>query len=302
MEKTNALVMMVGLSGSGKSFFAKQLAKEKNMKIFSSDDLREELYGDAMIQADQNKLFNELHRRIKVALQRGESVIYDATNIKRKFRQQFIKEVRTYVGFVEAMVVLTPFHKCVEYNNARERVVPESVIRRQLEGFNMPTIEEGFDAIQFIPNYTKNDIITVTQFINAIANIPHDTPHHKASIQTHSLRVMNGLAAEYPNSTRTEMEAALLHDMGKPMAKSFVKPDGTQLDHAIYYNHDNIGAYLSMFVAGENDIAKWERALIIENHMKPYLGDGAMEKAKQFLPSKIYDAILRINEIDKIRD
>ena len=41
-----AFTMMVGLVGSGKSTYAKQLAEETNAIICSSDAIREELCGD----------------------------------------------------------------------------------------------------------------------------------------------------------------------------------------------------------------------------------------------------------------
>ena len=42
--------MMVGLPGSGKSTYAKELAERTNAKICSSDAIREELTGDISIQ------------------------------------------------------------------------------------------------------------------------------------------------------------------------------------------------------------------------------------------------------------
>lgn len=65
-----SFIMMVGLPGSGKSTYAKTLTLNgKPYIIHSSDNLREELYGDAAIQGDNNKLFAELHKRIKKDLQ-----------------------------------------------------------------------------------------------------------------------------------------------------------------------------------------------------------------------------------------
>ena len=104
----NILVMMIGLSGSGKSYFAQQISQAHNIPIYSSDSLREELYGDAAIQRNQHLLFEELHRRIRAALKRGESVIYDATNINTKHRVAFIKSIRKYVGSIQGVVILTP--------------------------------------------------------------------------------------------------------------------------------------------------------------------------------------------------
>jgi predicted kinase len=299
----NILVMMIGLSGSGKSYFAQQISQTHNMPIYSSDSLREELYGDAAIQRNQHLLFEELHRRIRAALKRGESLIYDATNINTKHRVAFIKSIRKYVGSIQCVVILTPHEKCIEYDRARGRSVSEAIILKQLKQFQMPAIEEGFDAIEFIMNCEDGSgLMSTIDWINSVKGMPHETPHHKSSIQDHSLRVMNEFTIEYPEATKVEISAALLHDMGKPLAKTFVKPDGTQLDHAIYYNHENIGSYLSMFVSPEfNLVQKWERALIIQHHMRPYFKNG-MENVKDLIPIEIYNAVLRLHEIDKRRD
>ena len=39
-------LMLMGISGSGKSTFAQAMAAKCNYKVFSSDALREELFGD----------------------------------------------------------------------------------------------------------------------------------------------------------------------------------------------------------------------------------------------------------------
>ena len=58
--------MLVGLPGSGKSNIAKKM-KEENPKIqiFSSDELRKELWGNENTQGNNSVLFKELHNRIK---------------------------------------------------------------------------------------------------------------------------------------------------------------------------------------------------------------------------------------------
>ena len=78
--------MMIGLPASGKSEQAKKLAAEYNAEIFSSDELRVEMFGDVNHQEDNNALFNELHKRIRECLASGKSAIYDACNINYKRR------------------------------------------------------------------------------------------------------------------------------------------------------------------------------------------------------------------------
>ena len=88
------LVMMVGLPASGKSTIAHNLAKENNYIIFSSDELRVELYGDINDQNHNHDLFIELHKRIKTALKEGNNVIYDACNLSSKRRVAFLQELK----------------------------------------------------------------------------------------------------------------------------------------------------------------------------------------------------------------
>lgn len=83
------IIMLVGLAGAGKSTYAKTL--RGNYAIHSSDDLRKEMFGDENENSKENneKLFTELHKRIKDDLRKGVNVIYDATNLNRKRRIAF---------------------------------------------------------------------------------------------------------------------------------------------------------------------------------------------------------------------
>lgn len=91
------LIMMCGLPGSGKSTFAENSitvtsgVKQYKPVIHSSDGLRKEIYGNESTQGDANKVFGELHKRIKNDLIAGKDVIYDATCIKRNSVFSFSK-------------------------------------------------------------------------------------------------------------------------------------------------------------------------------------------------------------------
>lgn len=55
---------MCGLSGSGKSSIAKDLAVKYHAEIVSSDAIREELFGSCQNQSDNEKVFNIFNKRI----------------------------------------------------------------------------------------------------------------------------------------------------------------------------------------------------------------------------------------------
>ena len=77
MEKPK-LILLVGLVASGKSFYAKQLSEQYNAIIYSSDELREELFGDVNECNRNEELFKELKLRVKNSLLKGDNVIWDS--------------------------------------------------------------------------------------------------------------------------------------------------------------------------------------------------------------------------------
>ena len=106
-------VMMVGLPGSGRSYFANNM---KGFKVFSSDALRKELWGSEDAQGDNSLIFNTLHKRIKESLQAGESCVLDATNLNSKKRKSFLSTLNGINCKKRCEVVATSFNKCLEMN------------------------------------------------------------------------------------------------------------------------------------------------------------------------------------------
>jgi len=139
-----SLTMMVGLPGSGKSTIAKALsAISPELKLISSDSIRQELYGDENKQGDPEEVFSLVNNRIHEALKSGTSVLYDATNLYRKSRQSVLASIPEGLDvLVRFWLVDTPLETCVARNASRERVVPEEVIRRMASRFTRPTEEE----------------------------------------------------------------------------------------------------------------------------------------------------------------
>lgn len=100
--KQQLLIMMLGVPGSGKSTFARQLAQTLGFQRFSSDAVRTELYGrpdvhvstetgervppDLIKKLDQ-ETFGLLNSRVEQALLSGDSVICDHIHHGRHWRE-----------------------------------------------------------------------------------------------------------------------------------------------------------------------------------------------------------------------
>lgn len=140
--------VMIGPAGCGKSTIAKQIAEKYLAEVYSSDSIREELYGDESVQKNPGLVFRTLYRRASDDLAIGCDVVIDATNLTVKNRKKIFKTFKRYewVRFV-AVPVEVPLEVCLKQNRERNRHVPEEVICRMYGQYQAPTIEEGFDEI-----------------------------------------------------------------------------------------------------------------------------------------------------------
>lgn len=308
MEQTKkpSLIMMCGIPGSGKSYYANEI-KEKynNVEIFSSDAIRKELFGDENCQKDGALVFATLHERIKKRLENGGNCIYDACNINYKYRMEFLMEIEAYNPYKMCFVVCEPYEVCLKQNNSRERKVPESVIERMYKNFYIPQHFEGWDKI-FIVRRTKEKR-TYKDLLDELCAIPHDNKHHSLSIGEHIIKTAESVFdimddEEDPNI----VYAALLHDIGKPFTKSFVNSKGETTPEAHYYQHHLVSAYMAIPYLTEHTISFDDNVLevlaLITYHMNPYFWEKekTAEKYRKLWGDDLYNKIMILHKADKM--
>ena len=243
--------MMVGVPGSGKSYIANHRLKGT---VVSSDAIRAELYGSEDDQDHNGEVFNELHKRIHALLNEGKDAIYDATNLSRKRRKNFLKELPAGVEKI-AVIAATELDVILRQNSERTRVVPEEVIMRMFKQMSLPRLDEGWDNIMLLAHDANKK--TLGEYLYDAHGVDHDNPHHSANIFEHMLE-----AGSYANThadeaglTKDEKHlarmAALFHDIGKPLVKSRMKMNGQMDDKSHYYNHAEIGTYMMACCANQ---------------------------------------------------
>lgn len=263
------LIMLIGLPGSGKSTYAEQLQKTIEGAVYycSSDVVREELYGNAAIQGDPNKVFQVMHHRVVEHLKDNETVIYDATNVTRKNRRGIIQATEKYRDKLTGIIVWAPFEQCVGRDLQRARTVGREVVYKFLCRWQTPYYDEGFDNIYVERNWNINT--DTNQYENEMIKwmqvTQHDNPHHNAdSIYAHCARTRHNIDPFAAIREPVLSNAARLHDIGKPITKTC-----TEVNNAHYYSHEHAGGYIVLgfeSLSLEIVLLSW----LITNHMEPY--------------------------------
>jgi predicted kinase len=292
--------MMIGLPASGKSEQAKKLAAKYDAEIFSSDALREEMFGDVNHQTNNDVLFKELHKRIRGCLTYGKSAIYDACNISYKRRMEFLKSLNKIPCEEIAVLMATPYEVCLERNAQRERKVPEYVIKRMYMNFNVPFWYEGWDDIEIVYSEgAEGSYGSVCDWVESVMNYDQHNSHHTLTLGEHCVKVFMYVYGAPVNFWEIT-SAALIHDCGKPKCATYINSKGEQTNECHYYNHQFCGSFDSLFFSGID--RHLYVAQLIQWHMRPYLAweqsDKAMQKDRKLLGECLFNDICLLHAAD----
>ncbi|GIO29430.1 MULTISPECIES: ATP-binding protein [Paenibacillus] len=259
--------MLVGLPGSGKSHYAKELCKRQRAALVATDAIRERLFGSESIQKNAYLVFEEAYLEIGKALESGRNVVFDATNVSRDRRLKFLKTFKD--APVECHVMTTPYEVVAERNLSRKRRVGERILTKYAKSFEFPVAGEGFQELHLVhfPSGTGLERETLEQLLASGADhdtlfaylsaYPHfrtmlgfdqENPHHSKTLSEHTYAVLEYLNACYEGEHLLAMQlAALFHDIGKPFSKVWKASRG----YYSYYGHEHVSASVAAHVLQE---------------------------------------------------
>lgn len=304
--------MVVGIPGSGKS----HLAEELGVKVYASDKLRKELWGDESVQGDNNEIFTELYRRIKESLKKGESCVLDATNIKASKRTHFLKEIKNIECEKICIMAAVDFNVCLKRNEERPRHVPYEVIKRMYLNLDIPQYREGWDKIIIKRTLDDNNEYDIFKFIDYLETVNHDNPHHLLTIGAHIQGVTKYIIDNYTLTFAGDIHrleklitAAMYHDVGKLFTKSFCNGKGEETDIAHYYGHEHVSAYMYLLYEKEEKIENdLENVLYVADliglHMRMHtIGENrekGLNKVKKLVGDREFEDLCILNEADSL--
>ena len=141
------ILILTGLSGSGKSTFARQFcAQNSNWLRVNRDDLRRSLlpvslpeYWQTWPEREKNRIeqvVNELQKTsILDGLDRGWHILIDNTNLKLSYLNEFerLLSAQVYPVEISYQLIDVSIEECIRRDRERSDSVGEDVIRKQAE-------------------------------------------------------------------------------------------------------------------------------------------------------------------------
>ena len=97
------IIVVFGLPGSGKSYFAERLANRIGAQYINSDGVRMKMFPfRTYSQMEKNAVYEEMLRRMKIYIDQNKDLVLDATFHLRANREEFIRAAG-YIFFIEVV-------------------------------------------------------------------------------------------------------------------------------------------------------------------------------------------------------
>ena len=133
------VVLMSGLPGSGKDHWIREHLCD--LPVVSLDALREEL--EVSPAGPQGVVVAQARERARVHLRAGRSFVWNATNLNRALREECIGLFAAYHARVKIAYVEARESVLFDQNERRISSVPESVMERMLDRWEVPDLTEA---------------------------------------------------------------------------------------------------------------------------------------------------------------
>lgn len=135
------VILVLGLPGSGKSYFASKLAQKIDAEYLNSDQLRKEMFPERTYsESEKAKVYEALLKKMKALIKKEKNVVVDATFHNNKRRAPFISGSKGKIAFIEVRADETIIQKRLEkirrYSEADFKVY--QLIKQEWEPLNQP--------------------------------------------------------------------------------------------------------------------------------------------------------------------
>ena len=156
------MFLMCGHPGSGKSTYARELARKNGFRYLSIDDMYATFNGDPTSHDNKFDVWMTFFRQIHAAEVAGQDVVIDTNAPTRADRFEFLNWFSSFEHYL--IWIHASERLCLENNKHRSRVIPEGQMKKLFGIFEAPHFNEIYfnrtrsiwEGILRIDNYDNN--------------------------------------------------------------------------------------------------------------------------------------------------
>ena len=119
------VILVMGLPGSGKSYFASRLAEALGADYFNSDRIRKEMITRRNYsEQEKERVYDEMLLRMEKSIKQNKDTILDATFYRKKIRRKFSSKIPRSVNM--AIIEVTASEPVIQKRLSRTREFSEA--------------------------------------------------------------------------------------------------------------------------------------------------------------------------------
>lgn len=209
------LIILAGLPAVGKTKYAKEYIRQHpNTVIVSSDRVSEDMATLKIDTQDKRKIYEEMRYRVKKSLSYGKDVIVNATNLKIKYREPYIKIGKKFPNLdIEAHVIVGDLDDCAASDKVKKQLGLD-FLKKSMGEFQIPLMKEGFSSIkyEFVSEKAKSSEKEMPEefFVRLLANGGQELVAYAQAVS---------ILLEWAGEPREVQMAGFLAPMGMIMTK-----------------------------------------------------------------------------------
>jgi putative nucleotidyltransferase with HDIG domain len=138
------VIMLSGLPGMGKDTYLQK--HYPGWEVVSLDAIRRVHHLKPDDASATGWAVQQAKEQAKFFLRKGQPFVWNATNITRQLRTQWIDLFTSYKARVKIVYVEVPYKDWLKQNREREQVVPNEVLSRLLSKLEIPLLSEAHEV------------------------------------------------------------------------------------------------------------------------------------------------------------
>lgn len=137
-------ILLSGLPGMGKDYYIESL--KTDWPVISLDDIRRKHKISPTDKSGNGRVVQEAKELARSYLRKGQSFIWNATNITKLMRSQLVDLFTDYNAKVKIVYLEKPYAQWRLQNKNREYPLPEQVLDKMLQKLEIPQLTEAHEV------------------------------------------------------------------------------------------------------------------------------------------------------------